>query len=153
MPDLSLEAVHAFWHDYDRRTLYRIVTSLEGIESWAADTDPEVDAILKELGEGLDQINDFDLNDEGSVIKVLANIHSSRALRLMQFLDVMKPGSASKLLIHAEEHTKEGQVKDKYCELFLKRNLTFERLQLLARVFAPERINLILKALENSSTS
>jgi intracellular multiplication protein IcmW len=152
MPDFSLESVHAFWHDYDRRTLYRIVTSLEGIESWAADTDENVDSLLNELGESLDNIEDFEITDEGAVIKVLANLHSSRALRLMQFLDVMKPGSASKLLIHAEEHTKEGQAKDKYCELFLKRNLTFERLQLLARVFAPERINLMLKALEDSNS-
>lgn len=150
MPDFSLEAIHQFWHDYDRRTLYRIVTSLEGIESWAADTDPDVDSILKQLGNALDTIDDFEITDEAAIVKILANIHSSRALRLMQFLDVMKPGSASKLLIHAEENTKDDQPKDKYCELFLKRNLTFERLQLLARVFAPERINLVLKALEGA---
>lgn len=150
MPDFSLSSVHAFWHDYDRRTLYRIVTSLEGIEHWAADTDPQVDALLNQLGQALDNVQDFEITDEASIVKVLANVHTSRALRLMQFLDVMKPGSASKLLIHAEEYTKEGQPKDKYCDLFLKRNLTFERLQLLARVFAPERINLVLKALEGT---
>lgn len=150
MPDMSLEAVHAFWHDYDKRTLYRIVTSMEGIEVWAADADPRVEEALMRLGSALDDLTDFEINDEASLIKVLANMRSGRALRLMQFLDVLKPGTASKLLIYAEEQTKEGTHKNKYAELFLKRNLAFERLQLLGRVFAPERINLVLKALESN---
>ena len=150
MPDMSLEAVHTFWHDYDKRTLYRIVTSMEGIELWAADTDPKVEESLLKLGNMLDNISDFEITDEAVLIKVLANMHSGRALRLMQFLDVLKPGTASKLLIYAEEQTKDPAHKNKYAELFLKRNLSFERLQLLGRVFAPERINLVLKALESS---
>lgn len=150
MPDMSIEAVHAFWHDYDRRTLYRIVTSMEGIESWAADRDPQVEEAMQKLGSLLDDIKDFELNDEAVVVKILANTRSSRALRLMQFLDVLKPGTASKLLIYAEEQTKDQDNKNKYADLFLKRNLAFERLQLLGRVFAPERINLVLKALEAS---
>ncbi len=150
MPDMSLEAVHTFWHDYDKRTLYRIVTSMEGIEHWAADTEPTVEESLLKLGEHLDTITDFEITDEAVLIKVLANMHSGRALRLMQFLDVLKPGTASKLLIYAEEQTKDPAHKNKYAELFLKRNLSFERLQLLGRVFAPERINLVLKALESN---
>ena len=150
MPDLSEEAVHAFWHDYDRRTLYRIVTSMEGIEDWAADTDPKVNAALNLLGQALDSLDpDFELTDEAALVKILANTRSGRALRLMQFLDVTKPGTASKLLIYAEEKTSEQGKKDKYADLFLKRNLSFERLQLLGRVFAPERLNLVLKALES----
>lgn len=148
MPDLSLESVHAFWHDYDRKTLYRIVTSMEGIESWASDDDPEVDEALKRLGEILEHPGNFEIEDEGLLIRVLANTRSSRALRLMQFLDTLKPGTASKLLIYAEEKTKDNADQNHYTNLFLKRNLAFERLQLLARIFAAERINLILKALE-----
>ena len=150
MPDFSLESVHAFWHDYDRRTLYRIVTSMEGIESWASDSVPEVNEALNALGDALDNVTDFELNDEALVVKILANTCSSRALRLMQYLDTIAPGSASKLLIYAEEQTKDSTNKNPYADLFLKRNLAFERLQLLGRVFAPERINLVLKALEKT---
>lgn len=151
MPDMSLESVHAFWHDYDRRILYRIVTSMEGIEMWAADQDPTVEEALLKLGEKLDTATDFEMTSEAPVIKLFANTRMSRALRLMQFLDTLKPGTASKLLIFAEDQTKEAGNKNPYADLFLKRNLAFERLQLLARVFAPERINLVLKALENQS--
>lgn len=148
MPDLSYEGVHEFWHDYDWRTLYRIVTSLEGIENWAADKDPRVNEALIKLGDALENAHDFEVDDEAQLVKILANIRSGRALRLMQFLDIMKPGTASKLLIYSEENTKEGEKMDVNADLFLKRNLAFERLQLLGRVFAPERINLIFKALE-----
>lgn len=151
MPDLSLESVHAFWHEYDRRTLYRIVASMEAIETWAADQDPRVEEALLRLGKTLDKLEDFNVTDEALLVKILANLRSSRALRLMQFLDVLKPGSASKLLIYAEEHAKEGHKKDPCAELFIKRNLSFERLQLLGRIFAPERINLVLKALESEN--
>lgn len=150
MPDLSVEGVHSFWYDYDKRTLYRIVNSMEGIENWISDDDPRVDAALKQLGDNLENLPDFELQDEAVLIKILSNIHAGRALRLMQYLDVKKPGTASKLLVFAEDQTKDKDNKNKYADLFLKRNLAFERLQLLGRVFAPERINLILKALETS---
>lgn len=150
MPDLSVEGVHSFWYDYDKRTLYRIVASMEGIEDWISDDDPRVDQALIKLGEQLESHPDFEVEDEAVVIKLLSNIHAGRALRLMQSLDVKKPGTASKLLVFAEEQTKDKDSKNKYANLFLKRNLSFERLQLLGRVFASERINLVLKALETN---
>jgi intracellular multiplication protein IcmW len=149
MPDLSTEAVHQFWYDYDKRVLYRIVTSLEGMETWAVDTDEQVNVLFNQLGQALDSANNIELQEEATLVKILANTHSARAIRLMQYLDAIKPGLASKLLMYAEQQTKEADKKDPYCDLFLKRNLVFERLQLLSRVFAPERINLVLKALEN----
>ena len=150
MPDMSKEAVHQFWHDYDKRTLYRIVTSMEEIEYWAADNEEKIEEALLRLGEKLDEDVDYEVNDEATLIKILGNLHSARALRLMQFLDVKKPGTAAKLLMYAEEQTKDPENKNPYANLFLKRNLSFERLQLLGRVFSPERINLVLKALESS---
>lgn len=150
MPDMSLKAIHGFWHDYDKRTLYRIITSMEGIEEWTADNDPQAEELLLRLGAHLDEITDFEITDEATLIKVLANIKVGRALRLMQFLDALKPGSASKLLVYAEEQSKDPVNKNRYADLFLKRNLAFERLQLLGRIFAPERINLVLRALESN---
>lgn len=148
MPDLSLESVHIFWHDYDKKTLYRIVTSMEGIESWATDDDPKVNEALNHLGEALDKVSSLEIENESLLVKILANTRSSRALRLMQFLDGLKPGTASKLLIYAEEQLKNSTTYSPDAALFLKRNLAFEKLQLLGRIFAPERINLVLKALE-----
>jgi intracellular multiplication protein IcmW len=47
--------------------------------------------------------------------------------------------------MHAEEIS---QSPDDEAGLFLRRNIVFERLRLLARVFSQPRLALILKALE-----
>ncbi|MFM8454671.1 MAG: type IVB secretion system protein IcmW [Gammaproteobacteria bacterium] len=147
MPDLRTDAVHAFWDSYDRRTLYRIVVALEKVETWATDKSPKVQALLEEFGTAIDRSRNFDLKDESRMVTLLANISAGKALRLLQSLEGLKPGSASQLLMYAEEA--EGAPKnDRHAKLFLKRNLVFERLQLLARVFSPQRISLILRALE-----
>ena len=156
MPDLHLDAVHAFWDSYDRRTLYRVIVAIERVEHWVLDSDEAIDSALIRLGEVMDQAGgEFELNQESAFIRVLATVRASRALRLLQALDVAKPGSASQLLMHAEGSNDEGgtepKKKDPFAKLFLRRNLIFERLQLLSRVFAPQRVSLILKALEQSA--
>ena len=153
MPDLQLDALNAFWDSYDRRTLYRVIVGLEHVEHWMLDSIPAVEKALIQLGEVMDQASEFELTAEVKVIRVLANIRASRALRILQTLDMAKPGSASQLLMYAEEASTGGEDKDRdtCAELFLRRNLVFERLQLLSRVFAPQRIALILKALEQNT--
>lgn len=150
MPDLHLDAVHAFWDSYDRRTLYRVIVALERVEHWILDDIPEIEAALIRLGEVIDEGHSFELSNEGKLVRILACTRASRALRLLQALDIAKPGSASQLLMFAEEASSdsEGKTPDRYAQLFLRRNLVFERLQLLSRVFAPQRVSLVLKAME-----
>jgi intracellular multiplication protein IcmW len=61
-------------------------------------------------------------------------------------LDNAYPGAAAKVLMYAEENTKSEQDNP---GIFLRRNIVFERLRLLGRVFAPDRLKLVLKALED----
>lgn len=150
MPDLHLDAVHAFWDSYDRRTLYRVIVAIERVEHWVLDSNVAVDAALIRLGEVMDQAAGAEISEEGKIIRILVNTRASRALRILQSLDIAKSGTASQILMYAEEASSaaEGKTPDKYATLFLRRNLVFERLQLLSRVFAPQRVSLILKALE-----
>lgn len=153
MPDLHVDAVHAFWDSYDRRTLYRVIVAIERVEHWVLDGNPAIDAALIKLGEVMDQASGVEITEEAKVIRVLINTRASRALRILQALDIAKSGTASQILMFAEEagEAKEGKMPDQHAKLFLRRNLVFERLQLLSRVFAPHRISLILKALEKHS--
>lgn len=157
MPDLHLETVHHFWDSYDRRTLYRVIVAIEAVEHWVLDNDPAIEQALIRLGEVMDQAGGgFELDQESAFIRVLATVRAGRALRLLQALDVAKPGSASQLLMHAEgSHQAEGSAEspkqDPFAQLFLRRNLIFERLQLLSRVFGPQRVALVLKALEQNA--
>jgi len=148
MPDLSSEASHQFWNEYDDKMIYRVISFMEGVENWTLDGSPDVEAAMHELGQELDDISNVDfekLGQQDLFIRICNSIRSGRTLRLMQVIDTAHPGSASKLLIHAEEHS---QDPDDPPGLFLRRNIVFERLRLLGRVFSAERFSLILKALE-----
>lgn len=152
MPDLSKESIHAFWDSYDRKTLYRIIVALENVEHWVVDEDEKITPKMEELGEAIDNARSFDIDNEDLFIRMLANIRSSKAMRILQALDAEKPGTASQLLMHAEEQAEDSDDTsgNKYSKLFIRRNLVFERLQLLSRVFAPQRISLILNSLERA---
>jgi intracellular multiplication protein IcmW len=148
MPDLSQEGVHAFWGEYQDPNVYRVITFMEGVEKWTVDTDPAVDSALAQLGRELDDIGNVDLVQLGRqdlFIKIACHIKAAKVLRILQAIDSSHPGSASKLLIHAEESS---QSPDDAPGLFLRRNIVFERLRLLSRVFTADRVAKIVKALE-----
>jgi intracellular multiplication protein IcmW len=146
MPDLSNDACHAFWHDYRDPMIYRVVSFMESVEDWTLDNDPGLEEALQRLGNTLEDIGNIDLQHEEEFIKIAAYIKAGRGLRLLQTLDTAFPGAASKLLMYAEEHSSSS---DDVPGLFLRRNIVFERLRLLGRVFAPERFALIVKAMES----
>ncbi|MCW5589626.1 MAG: type IVB secretion system protein IcmW [Legionellales bacterium] len=145
MPDLSRKGSLQFWKDYQDPMIYRVIAFMEGVEEWALADDKELEASMEKLGNELEDVSNIELGREDQLIRIAAYIHSSRTLRLLQAIDTAHPGSASKLLIHAEEVS---QHEDDPAGIFLRRNIVFERLRLLGRVFSAERISLALKALE-----
>lgn len=146
MPDLSEKGSHQYWHDYKDNTIYRVISFMESVEDWTLDGNPALEEAMARLGEVLDDVGGIELKQEDQFVRVCAYIKAGRALRLMQALDTAYPGAASKLLMYAEESTLSS---DDIPGLFLRRNIVFERLRLLSRVFAPERIKLVLRALED----
>lgn len=144
MPDLTSVGSHKYWFEYKDPMIYRVVAFMEGVEDWTSDGDPELENAMQKLGSALDNVGNIDLQKENDFIKLLSYIKAARMLRLMQCLDTANPGAASKLLMHAEES---GISNDSIPGLFLRRNIVFERLRLLARVFSAERLQLLTKAL------
>lgn len=145
MPDLSHEGVHRFWKEYSDPMIYRVVAFMESVENWPLDGDPNLEEAIRKLGIQLDTVGNYELGREDDFIQLACNLKAGRSLRLLQSMDTAHPGAASKLLIHAEEVS---QSHDDTPGLFLRRNIVFERLRLLARVFSPERFALVLKTLE-----
>jgi len=146
MPDLSTRGVHEFWKNYEDPMIYRVISFMESVEHWTVDGEPKVEKALEELGKSLDSITKFELAKEDHYIKIACHLKAARVLRLLQAIDTTHPGSASRLLMYAEENTKKSNDP---AGLFLRRNIVFERLRLLARVFSAERIALVTKALEH----
>ena len=147
MPDLSHTAVHQFWKEYDDAYLYRVIAFMEGVEDWTSDNEPAVEEALARLGSALDDLGNIELQQEDDMIQLVACLKTGRGLRLLMALDMAYPGAAAKVLMHAEKTTKNE--KDT-AGVFLKRNVVFERLRLMGRIFSSERIELIQKALEDT---
>ena len=148
MPDLSHEASAQYWFEYIDPMIYRVITFMESVEDFTLDGNETLEAAIQRLGAELDDIEKIDmglLNQEDSFIRLVGNLKSGRGLRLLQAIDTVHPGSASRILIHAEETSSGSHDPAGY---FLKRNITFERLRLLARVFSEYRLKLIARALE-----
>ncbi|PJD92534.1 MAG: phosphoesterase [Legionella sp.] len=148
MPDLSHKASAEYWFGYSDPMIYRVVTFLESVEDWTLDGNSDLEAAMEHLGKELDNIESIDLSKlghEATFINLAANIKSSRGLRLLQAIDMVHPGSASKILVKAEETSMTG---NDAASFFLKRNIIFERLRLLSRAFSESRLNLIHRALE-----
>jgi intracellular multiplication protein IcmW len=148
MPDLSHQASAQYWFEYLDPMIYRVITFMESVEDWTLDGNPELEEALNQLGKELEDIEKIDmslLSEEEKFIRIVGNIKSGRGLRLLQAIDTVHPGSASRVLIHAEETSVSSYDPAGF---FLKRNIIFERLRLLSRVFCQYRLKLVLRALE-----
>lgn len=145
MGDFSLKEAHDFWHAYHDSTIHRIVSLMENVETWTFDGVEEVEKVLAELGNLFQDIGRVELQQEANFVEMLSCIKMTRMLYIMQQVDLASPGGASKILMHAEKNSLSEEDPN---GLFLRRNVVFERLRLLTRLFSPERLSLISKALE-----
>jgi len=145
MPDLSLRASHEYWKAFNDPMIYRVVSFMESVENWTLDGDIQLEAAMEKFGNILEDVTNFNLDKEMNYIQVGCYLKMNRTLRLLQAIDSTHPGSASRILMHAEENSESSEDP---AGVFLRRNIVFERLRLLARIFAPERFDLIRKAIE-----
>lgn len=144
MPDLSYKGAHQFWHDYPDSTIYRVVSFMESVENWIPEENAELEKKISELGAALDNIGNIDLQAENNFIQITTCLKMGRFLRLLQCIDSAHPGAASKILTYAEKAAKENPI----IGLFLRRNIVFERLRLISRIFSEDRLTTIVKILE-----
>lgn len=151
MPDLSNPAIQRFWSDYPDPMIYRVIAFMEGVESFLDRQSPDFEQLLRQLGEELENVSAVNFNEFGEQdlqIAIITQLKTGTALRLLHAMDVAHPGCASKLLMYAEENSFSPEDNN---SLFLRRNIVFERLRLMARIFSPERFALVKKALEGGS--
>jgi len=147
MPKLSNKETHKFWREYPDPFVYKVVSFMEGVEDWVSDGDSKLEAAIEKLGIAIDNIGNIDLQEEEKIIKILSSVKIGRALRILQCINIAYPGAAAKILTHAEQSSTEEDPEA--AKLFLRRNIVFERLRLLGRIFSENRLAVIAKILEN----
>ena len=150
MPDISNKEVHKFWHEYHDNMVYKIISFMESVESWTLDGNTELESALNKLSTALDNIGYIDLQAEEKLIQLVTYIKMGRALRLLQCLDIAHPGAAAKLITFAKTNLEET---DDIFSLFLQRNVVFERIRLLGRIFAKDRLDTVLNILRGEKNA
>lgn len=144
MVDVTLKGAHEYWSQFPDPSVYKVIVFLESCEQSFYDGDQAYENAMDKLGDALDLMSTESIEDLSAVLGVLAYTRTSRYLRLLQGMDGVSPGAASKVIQAAEQ----SNTDDKDGQLFLKRNVLFERYRLLQRVLSDERLKELSEALE-----
>ena len=144
MPDLSHESALDFWKTFMGGSVAHIIQFIEHTEDWVNLSD-EDQAALKDLGRYLDNINSDSKPSEADFAEACATLHLSQKLRIMQALDAVSPGFATRMISAAEKNAASSPLS----KMFLQRNLIFERMRIISRVFSKSRLQLVQKLYEN----
>ena len=144
MADLSLQESHAFWESFPDKSVYHVIVLLESMEGSLLDGDKDFEAGMEQLSNAIESLSGQEIKDKQLVLDVVANLKTSRYLRLLQAIDMASPGAASKVIAFAEQADKDNHM----AQFFLRRNIAFERYRLLSRILSEDRLQLLTKALE-----
>jgi hypothetical protein len=145
MSDFSLAAAHDYWFRFKDQSVYKIILAMESVEdNWTIENSEVLEEKLDYLSGYIESLQGAELQNLDKIIAVISHLKISQMLRVLQYLDEINPGSAAKILEYAEKTSS----KNSSSEVFLSRNVVFERLRLLFRILAPERLSLIQSAIE-----
>ena len=139
MVDISLKASHEYWRQFPDNSVYQVIVLLEKVEKSFYDGQESYEDAMDKLGDAIDLMNTQPLKDNSLVLEVLAYTKTSRYLRILQGMDSISPGSASKVIQAAEK----SKLDQKAHQLFLRRNIYFERYRLLKRVLSKQRLDMM----------
>ena len=144
MPNLSDKETHKYWHSFHDPMVYKIIVFMESVEIWPTEDNAELEKSLDQLGTALDQIGYIDLQEEAKIIQLANSLKMGRMLRLLQSMDTAHPGAATKIIMFAKNASEAG---DESAKIFIRRNVIFERLRILSRVFAKNRLDNVVNAI------
>ena len=144
MVNLSTASARKYWANYPDKTIYKIIKHMEEMEEWTHDDEESIEEAMTALEITMDDITGITIQNPSDVINVIAYLKTSRYLNILQTLDTVNPGSASKIIAYAEKNTNEYPAN----KLFINRNIAFERLRLLSRIFSTDNLTILTKALE-----
>ena len=144
MPDLSHESALDFWKTFMGGSVAHIIQFIEHTEDWVQLSEEDLTA-LDEFGRYLDNVTSDTSMNEKDIAEVCAKLHLSQKLRIMQAVDAVSPGFATRMITAAEKNALSSELS----KMFLQRNLIFERMRIISRVFSKSRLQLVQKLYEN----
>lgn len=144
MASLDHESARSFWQDFMGGSVYPIISFIEESEDWVQVNTPEMQESLDKLGQYLDHPPTGVLLNHLDLVKSCALLYMSQKLRIMQIVDGITPGCATKMISEAEKHAS----TEPLARIFLDRNIRFERMRILSRVLDSKRIKIVQEIYE-----
>ncbi|MCC8799133.1 hypothetical protein Q6A26_04085 [Xanthomonas euvesicatoria pv. eucalypti] len=146
--DLAPQELVEFWRSYDPE-LGELVSVMDRAESWTVDRDPTVTERLISLGRrmnGPEQARAFVSADVQDLLLFLAYISTSRALRVIHWLDEQDEyqqygSSLVERLLDAPGHLAEAIPTPPLRDLLAHRLRVISNTPYFTKLFAPERLS------------
>lgn len=142
----------SFWEEREPMVA-SVLARMESVETWTHDATPGAADKLQRLFAAIDEgTRNGQIPPDKPLLDFVGYIRSGKALRLIQWIDVMTPGYVDKLVSSALTLADTPDVADetsvKSATLFVERLLHLERMYILHRVFSPESLRDVLETLD-----
>ena len=141
--NLRKSLVERFWFERDPR-IARILRWMDSTENWMVDERPDVTLALTSLGRRMTESEPEALAAQfDPLLDILAYMSSSRAMRIMAWLDRENGGALSLRLMQ-----KAMARSDTKAQLLVDRLQALRSLSLLGEIFSAKRISRAISLLE-----
>lgn len=143
--NLRKSLVERFWNNHDPR-LARILRWMDSTEDWMLDERPDVMQALTSLGQRMTKTEPNALADRfDPLIEILAYMSSSRALRIIEWLDRAHAGALSLRLVQKAQSREDARA-----QILIDRLQALRSLDLLGQIFSQQRIGRAIELLEKT---
>lgn len=161
---LKEKSIKKYWNDLDSESLSPILNEMDSKETWVVNTHP---AIIFQIHNFAHSLNENFIPDEkfreytDSLIIVLAYINTSWCLRFLKWLEERKNSSLTKLIFdcslkkeinYYDEDNDEDTGYLTPNELILDRMIAIKNLNMIQKIFNPERCSSIYTLLSEYET-
>ena len=146
--NLRKSLIERFWNEQDPR-MARILRWMDNTEKWMLDERPDVLQALTALSQSMSKSSPAALADRfDPLLDVLAYMSSSRALRIIEWMDRNYAGGLSLRLVE-----RALERPDERAQLLIDRLQTLRSLSVLGKIFAESRIKRAIHILKQDSNS
>lgn len=146
--NLATKDVHEYLLENLQPDIFKLVLGIENRETHVYDKEPEFADLLTSISNNIDNLANLDLENSqvcDDLITFLAHLSLGKIIRCLDYIDEIDYHFTNNLINYAKEHSKEPT--DIY-NLFLEKNIIFEKIQIVSRTFHNDRFKEILDAME-----
>ena len=135
---LDPKVVHEFWSKHPCPNLYRIIASMESTEHWTLDENKEFEEKIIDNLRFPDNYANAEIYEKEEIFfSIFSALKMGRAIRFLQLLENTSHGAVAHLLTEAINNK---AASSEISAHFIEKNVKFNNLQILGKVFSKEAV-------------